>query len=54
MTQEGKNVIADLVNLCPRLVCLVHEIDLEFLLRKTLVRLNFKIDLGSLHISPEV
>ena len=28
------------------------KIDLEFLLRKTMVRLNLKIDLGSLHISP--
>ena len=28
------------------------KIDLQILLRKTLVRLNLKIDLGSLHISP--
>ena len=28
------------------------RIDLEFLIRKTMVRLNLKIDLGSLHISP--
>ena len=28
------------------------KIDIEFLLRKTMVRLNFKIDLGSLPISP--
>ena len=28
------------------------KIDLEFLLRKTLVRSNLKIDLGSLYLSP--
>ena len=29
------------------------KINLEFLLRKTLVSLDLKIDLGSLHINPE-